>query len=373
MDYLQQNDTPELRQLLLEKFADDLAPEADVLPAEVSEKMLDQIRKAALHRPARVAPVFSRRNVAAACLLVAVASGFFLLRTKERNTTPATARVVRRDVAAPRTNRATIILGNGQQVWLDSSNQGTLATQNGVSIEKSGDGTIAYHGNSLQNVYNTLINPRGSKPVDLTLSDGTRVWLNSESSLYYPASFAGINREVEVTGEAYFEVKKVPGSAFRVKVAGRGTVDVLGTHFNINSYTDESNTAVTLLEGNIQLTLPAAGTALKQSVHLLPGQQASYANGKNLYSTISVRKEVNLDAVMAWKNGFFNFENASLQTVMRQLARWYDIKITYEGKIASRTFGGEMQRDLNLSEVLRLLEKNNVHFTIQNNELIVKP
>ncbi|MDB5209181.1 MAG: anti-FecI sigma factor, FecR, partial [Sediminibacterium sp.] len=278
--------------------------------------------------------------------------------------------VIRTDVAAPTGTRATITLVNGTKIILDSNNKGTLAMQGEVSIEKTKDGEIAYHGIAAQSVYNTLYNPRGSKPVSLTLSDGSKVWLNSESSLRYPTSFTGTDRAVEVSGEAYFEVKKNLLAPFRVSIAGKGTVEVLGTHFNINSYADELNTRITLLEGSVRIGITAA---YKNSVVIQPGEQALYPNASPVPAAVSVKSHVDLAAVMAWKNGFFNFDNSDLYAVMRQLSRWYNIEVQYEGKIPARKFGGEMQRDLNLSEVLKLLEKNKVHFKIDNNYLIVRP
>ena len=377
VNYLSKNDTPELRQLLLEKFADDLLEDvANDLPQVTSEKILGNIYLSILEKqPSKVVSILHMRNIAAASVLfLVVASVFFLLKpNKPDNNSAVIAKSLQADVMAPTGNRASIILANGKKVFLDSNNSGVLAMQGNIRIEKSDDGKISYKGSAFENGYNTLFNPRGSKPVELTLSDGSKVWLNSESSVRYPVSFVGIERVVEITGEAYFEVEKVPGSTFRVAVAGKSMIEVLGTHFNVNSYAEENQANVTLLEGSIRLTLPPSRTSLAHTVNIAPGQQASYNISENTPASISVKDKVNLNAVMAWKNGYFNFDNSSLQTVMRQLARWYDIQVTYEGKIPSRTFGGEMQRDLNLSEVLKLLEKNNVHFSIQNKQLMVKP
>ena len=376
VNYLSKNDTPELRQLLLEKFADNLlAVDATDLPQVPSEKILDNIYLSILEKqPSKVVSIFRMRNIAAASVVfLLVASVFFLIKpNKPDNNSGVIAKSLQADVIAPKGNRAMIILANGKKLFLDSNNSGLLAMQGDILIEKSDDGKISYKGSTFVNEFNTLFNPRGSKPVELTLSDGSKVWLNSESSVRYPVSFVGIERVVEITGEAYFEVEKVPGSTFRVAVAGKSMIEVLGTHFNVNSYAEENQANVTLLEGSIRLTLPPSRTSLAHTVNIAPGQQASYNISENTPASISVKDKVNLNAVMAWKNGYFNFDNSNLQSVMRQLARWYDIQVTYEGNIPSRIFGGEMQRDLKLSEVLKLLEKNNVHFSIQNKQLIVK-
>ncbi len=376
--YLCQSDSPELRSILLEKFADDLSGKKElVLPSAVSEKMLREIT---WQTAMSITPVkrFTRKKimVAASVVFVLLSATFFVRFLEKSPQLPvAVAKVIRTDVAAPITSRATIILGNGEQILLDSNNNGMLARQGEVNIEKTANGSISYSGTASQAIFNTLFNPRGSKPVSLTLSDGSKVWLNSESSLRYPAAFTkGKDREVEVTGEAYFEVQKNASMPFRVSVAGKGTVEVLGTHFNINSYGDESNTSITLLEGSVRVLLSSLNTNPKgNTVVIQPGQQALYTNGMAAPTIISVKKQVDVNAVMAWKNGYFNFDNADLYMVMRQLARWYNMKLKYEGKIRDRTFGGEMQRDLNLSEVLKVLEKNNIHFTIENDQLIVRP
>ncbi len=374
LDYLKQSDTPELRLALLEKFADDLSLSGhpELLQPGVSEKMLRAIMA---ETEAGAAPVIIQRNswrriTAAVCILGLMVLGYFIFFKNKVQETPITAKVTRTDVAPPTGSRATITLGNGAKIILDSTNSGTLAMQGEVSIEKTKEGAIAYHGTTAQSVYNTLFNPRGSKPVSLTLSDGSKVWLNSESSLRYPTSFTGTERTVEISGEAYFEVAKNMLSPFRVSIAGKGSVEVLGTHFNINSYADEQNTRITLLEGSVRIGITAA---YRNTVVIQPGQQALYPNASPVPAAISVKNNVDLAAVMAWKNGYFNFDNSDLYAVMRQLARWYDIQVQYEGKIGARKFGGDMQRDLNLSEVLKLLEKNNVHFKIENNYLMVSP
>lgn len=372
LQYLQQPDSRALRNLLLEKFADDISAAGSVeLPGELSAKMLENIRLAT----APVQETAPRRfwrpaSIAAAAVLILLASAVFWFLRPVKQPEPVLSAVQNQgsDVAAPSGSRATITLANGQQIVIDSNQSGTLAIEGAVQIERAADGAIAYRGSATETVYNTLFNPRGSKPVSLTLSDGSKVWLNSESSLRYPVGFNGKTRPVEITGEAYFEVAKNPAMPFRVSVAGKGTVEVLGTHFNINSYGDETHTQVTLLEGSVRVELPES-----QPVVIQPGQQAFYASGLQRGAGISVKNGVDLAAVMAWKNGYFNFDNADLYQVMRQLARWYNIQVKYEGKIPHRVFGGEMQRDLNLSEVLKLLEKNNVHFRIENNQLFVRP
>jgi transmembrane sensor len=306
--------------------------------------------------------------VAAAAILLAVGTAiFFAVNSNKPSVQAPPVAVQPSDVPAPTATKAMITLADGRRVALDSLNSGTLAVQEGMQVVKNDAGEIVYQstGNSqLSTVnYNTLYNPRGSKVVNLTLADGTKVWLNSESSLRYPVAFTGGERAVTITGEAYFEVAPNKQKPFKVGKDGL-EVTVLGTHFNVNAFNDEENIKVMLLEGSVKVS----SLSRQQSTVIKPGEQARSVRGE-----LSVVRGVNTDEVMAWKNGFFHFNRASLPDVMKQLARWYDLEITYEGAIPQREFGGEMQRELPLSSVLRLLEKGDVKFRIQGKKLTVLP
>jgi ferric-dicitrate binding protein FerR (iron transport regulator) len=195
----------------------------------------------------------------------------------------------------------------------------------------------------------------------LVLPDGTKVWLNAASSLKYPAAFAGNERRVELNGEAYFEVSKDPSKPFFVKTASQ-TVAVLGTHFNINSYTDESATKTTLLEGSVKVTGNNG-----QSVKIKPGEQAiNYANA------ISIKENVDTDEAIAWKNGKFMFKNTDLQTIMRQLSRWYDVDVEYQGKIEQKHYMGRISRNVPVSQIFEILKTSGLNFTINGRKIIVK-
>ena len=217
-------------------------------------------------------------------------------------------------------------------------------------------------GNDLQ--YNTLTTPRG-KQFQLVLADGTKVWLNAMSSIRYPAFFSKTERKVEISGEVYFEVahltqkvnkseKKVPFIVQVNTLAGDGgEIEVLGTHFNINAYNDETAVKTTLIEGRVKVKKG------KEEAVLQPGYQSQVVNG----DPIKVTKDVNVDAEIAWKKGFFTFDRAGVKTVMNQIARWYDIDVEYEdGKIPNELFGGDIQRNARLSSVLKVLEKSGVKF-----------
>jgi len=273
------------------------------------------------------------------------------------------ANVLNNNVKAPQSNKAIITLSNGQKVFLDSIGNGALAIQGNVKLVKLSSGKIAYQNNSgevsTKMEYNTLSNPRGSNVINMVLADGTRVWLNAGSSLTYPVSFIGNERKVSVLGESYFEVAHDASKPF---IVNNGVMDiqVLGTHFNVNAFRDDGNTIkVTLLQGSVKINNGSTSGILK------PGQQAVVAKG------IKVVNNVDIDLVMSWKNGYFQFDNASLENVLKEVSRWYDVDVVYEGKNQPRQFVGEIQRDLSLSEMLKILAKNNVHYRIEGRRLIV--
>jgi ferric-dicitrate binding protein FerR (iron transport regulator) len=198
------------------------------------------------------------------------------------------------------------------------------------------------------------------------LPDGSKVWLNAASSIRYPTTFAGDERKVELTGEAYFEVAKDPKKPFHVKTPTQD-IEVLGTHFNVNAYEDEGATKTTLLEGKVRLVSGewAAGSrkADMRSVILNPGQQAIAAI--NINAPIHVTDDIDLDQIMAWKNGWFEFDNTDIKTIMRQISRWYDVDIRYETKTNNETYGGRISRNLNLSSILKMLETYGVHYRLE--------
>lgn len=320
------------------------------------------------HAEKQLAPVWKlalKRWLAAASVILAIGVGTYLFQhyPPHQNKVLGIVEAPLQDIKAPSTNRAMITLSNGQTIYLDSAANGKIMQQGGLEIVKLADGKIAYSGNSKDVIYNTLTNPRGSKIIDMVLADGSHVWLNAGSSVTFPLSFVGKDRRVKITGEAYFEVAKNAAIPFRVNVAGKCEIEVLGTRFNVNSYDDEAVIKTTLLEGSV--SVKAINT--HESLLIAPGQQAQL----NSNAQISLNSRPNLEQIMAWKNGYLHFDNADLQLVMRQLARWYDVEIFYQGELPKRQFAGDMQLDLNLSQVLRILETNNVHFRIDGKKLYV--
>ncbi len=317
-------------------------------------------------QPAKVVGLKHRwyRFAAAASIILLLSAGayVFLNKDKKQNNITETGTHAH-DVAAPATNKAMITLADGKRVSLDSIQSGSLTKQYNVNVVKTVDGQIVYSGSSEKMAYNTLENPRGSKVQPITLSDGTKVWLNSESSLRYPVYFNENDRKVVLTGEAYFEVTKNAAKPFKVNLAGKGEVKVLGTHFNINSYTDEQTINTTLLEGKVKLSEPSN----RNSTILSPGEQARlYSNGQ-----IAVNKDSDMDEIMAWKNGSFIFDNQDIENIMRQLSRWYDVDINYQGKISKETYSGIVSRQSNITQVLKIMEAGGVKFSIEGKKIIV--
>ncbi|SEW35067.1 FecR family protein [Chitinophaga arvensicola] len=258
---------------------------------------------------------------------------------------------------------AILTLADGSQLVLDTVKHGEIASQNGTKLtlkkgELSYDASNAAQGSV---VYNTVNTPNG-RQFQLTLPDGTKVWMNAGSSIRYPNYFYDHQRKVSVTGEVYFEVAQQAEMPFIVDVDHRAEVEVLGTHFDVNAYGSGSQQIkTTLLEGAVRVSKGA------QKATLRPGQQAQVG------ASINVINNVNINQVVAWKNGFFNFENMRLEEVMQQLERWYNIEVVYEGAIPDVSFYGELRRDLNLSGIIAALSDSGVHFRVEGNKLIVLP
>jgi transmembrane sensor len=315
-----------------------------------------------------------RFAVAAAVVGLLGIGGWWLLNS--RRVVPAGQVAAATDVQAPATNRATITLGNGQRVYLDSAGNGELAKQAGISVLKLDSGTVAYQAAGKPSdltgelIYNTLVNPRGSRVVTLALTDGTKVWLNAGSSIRYPAFFIGGSRKVQVTGEAYFEIAKNAHQPFSVEEKGM-MIAVLGTSFNVNGYDDEQFSKTTLVEGKVNVDYGKVGALLE------PGEQAQVYRGSNPDNQIPAIKvgPANVGQALAWKNGRFAFTDADLPTVMRQLSRWYNVDVKYDGNIPKDKyqFNGKIGKMLTLDQVLKILTKTQVHYTIDGNQLTIKP
>jgi transmembrane sensor len=304
--------------------------------------------------------------VAASVLGIMAIGSYWLMQHRQPADSGVSAVPVQPDIPAPNTNRARITLANGQYILLDSAANGQLAQQANMQLVKRANGQVVYEaagGNSgTAPVYNTLTNPLGSQVINITLSDGSRVWLNAGSSLTYPVAFIGKERSVTISGEGYFEVAHDPAKPFQVR-KGATTIQVLGTHFNVNAYDEEANLKVTLLEGSVRVGITGGQSGILHS-----GEQAV------VDEQIKLVKGADLEAVMAWRNGRFLFEDAAdITVVMRQIARWYDVTVSYQGRF-SQHIGGSISRSANLQQVLHMLELTGaVHFKVEGKQIIVQP
>jgi len=310
------------------------------------------------------------RRWAAAAVLVLIAGGAYLYFNRSVQAPDAVVndRSVYSSDAVPGSNKATLTLANGKTIQLDTTHNGLLAEQGATKVLQKGNGQLDYQAKKGMTAggeiaYNILSTPKGGQ-YQLNLPDGSRVWLNAASSIRYPTVFSGAERIVEVSGEAYFEVTADAAMPFRVK--GRGVmVEVLGTKFNINTYEDEPVSRTTLAEGKVKVTGGSSSQVLS------PGEQALVDPA----GTIRLEQNADLEKTMAWKNNQFIFERDDLPAILRQLGRWYDVEILYQGSSPKPYhFSGIISRARNASDVLHMLEATgNIHFDIEGKKIIVKP
>ncbi len=333
----------------------------DGLTTVEKEEILAHIFASTQATPAK-RKLWPRVAVAASLLLFLTAGSYYLWKNKSTNQTIAHQPA---QVIAPGGNKAVLTLANGQQINLTGTKDGKLAEQNSTAVNKTAEGQIVY--NSLSGdataanniAYNTLTTPRGGQ-YHLTLADGTNVWLNAASSITYPVAFTGKTRSVKITGEAYFEVAHNAAKPFRV-TSGNQTTEVLGTHFDVNAYDNEPGIKTTLLEGSVRVAAGNSKAVLKV------GQQSAI-KGERLHVA-----DVDADEAVAWKNGYFEFSEADIQTVMRQISRWYDVDVEFQGSITKETFTARIARSKNINQVLNIVKLSNaVKIEIQGRRVIVK-
>jgi transmembrane sensor len=358
------------------------APVLSLLPP-IHETQSIQPTGALVPQNTRLIPIRRKKTIRAIAavfvLLAGIGIGTISLQRHNKSTSPANTNIATRykNDLPPGVNGAILTLANGQYIVLDSAGNGTLAVQGNTRLINH-NGQIIYAGESKSSqelLYNTMTTPKG-RQYQLMLADGTKVWLNASSSIRFPTAFTGKERKVEITGEAYFEVAPPAGghekTPFRVHIdpssGGEGIdIEVLGTHFNVNAYSEEATVQTTLLEGAVKVSMGNDGTILR------PGQQARINQSGGPSGNINVLSDVDMDVVMGWKNGYFSFHHTDLRAVMRQIARWYDVDITYTGKVPDRRFGGEISRNSNASEVLKILEESKVYFRIEGKKIFVLP
>jgi transmembrane sensor len=343
-------------------------PESFAISKEAhAKRMLTAIRP----KKSRKISIYFTVSIAAMFLIV-ISIWLFeqqSLKLDNKNQTQATR--FKNDVA-PGHNGAVLTLSNGQKIILDSTGNGLVTIDGNAKVIKK-EGALRYDAKPINPsalasmAYNTLATDKGRK-WQLTLPDGTMVWLNAASSIRFPLSFIGKERLVEITGEAYFEVKHNGKQPFRVKVENQ-TIEDIGTSFNVNSYKEEGSIKTTLLEGSIKIEI--ANTSLVSI--LKPGQQAEISQANNFDPHIRIRPDEDMDETMAWKNGNFSFRNADINSIMRQVSRWYDVDISYEGTIRD-TFVADISQKEPISKLLKLLElTDRVHFRIEGKKVTVIP
>lgn len=312
--------------------------------------------------------IYTWLGVAAAVLAVLTLSILLWPDAQSKKTGLPTAGV-KKDIA-PGGNRAVLKLANGTEIVLDGHATGLLASEGHTKISKTKDGMLIYDAGgqttttaevAAEPSINTLITPSGGQYM-LILPDRSKVWLNAESSISYPSAFTGAERNVTVVGEAYFEVTKDKQHPFTVK-AGAAEVRVLGTHFNIMSYASEGQTQISLAEGSVRVDLG------NDSRILSPGQQALIKTGTNRI----ILRDVDIDEAIDWKNGLFQFDNTPIDQVMRQIRRWYNVDVVYQGVKPNIYFTGMVSRSNNVSKILELIEEaGGVNFEIGDKQIIVK-
>lgn len=341
--------------LLMEEAYLLFEPQGNVLSETQSEQILTNVQS---HTRKHIS-WWRRIAVAAAVLVLASAGIYGWLQMGDWKPAPV---IARQNDVLPGTNKAVLHLADGSVVTLDSAGNQVIR-QGGTTINQQ-NGQLRYNANDANAAavsFNTLATPRGGQ-YSVTLPDGSKVWLNSASSLRFPTAFIGLERKVELTGEAYFEVAKNAKQPFKVTLEDKTTIEVLGTHFNVNAYKDEPAISTTLLEGAVRLTNGKARITIK------PGERAQLQEG----GTKFVIDRPDVDRVVAWKNGFFQFDGDNITLIMKQLSRWYDIEPVYAGNMNMKDYSGYISRNSNISEVLKMLElTNEIKFKVEGRKVTV--
>lgn len=366
LNYLENPDNKELHDLALELYNKDIAQLQTIESIDkiTSDRILANLHAGINTRPVAKLSWFKNWAAAAALITVVLSAGllFYFNNSKDKHIAQNTP-LSELDIA-PGSNKATLTLADGSTIILGDNNEGTI-TKQGNSLVINTNHVLSYNTkhkvltSGTHPAYNTITTPRGGQ-YKVILPDNTVVWLNAASSLRFPTNFTGKDRNVELSGEAYFEVTRNKAMPFKVN-AGNTQVEVLGTHFNVMAYTDEQSINTTLLEGSVKV-ISNAKHAL-----LVPGEQA------RVNDNIKVTN-VDINEAIAWKNGLFQFKEARLETILRQISRWYDVEVEYAGKLPEEKFRAEVSRNANLSQVLKILEISGVNFTIkEGRKIIVRP
>jgi transmembrane sensor len=371
--YLKGDHTPEEETLIKNyQFENGLLDEQlaniDAVDKERIRELLHHKLQASLH--SQQTPIVKMRRwpyAAAAAVLLFVAAGIqFINSNKKRqsNQVAVTNNITKKDIG-PGSDKAVLTLANGNKITLGDAQNGVLSRHGNAAISKSGNGIVIENSDGSKkpeadNGMNTIAIPRGGK-YNITLADGTKVWLNSASELSFPATFTGAERRVTLTGEAYFEVAKNKTMPFKIDVNGKQVVEVLGTHFNISAYTDEQSISTTLLEGSVKINYRDKSTLIK------PGQMAINDSGEGV--TVM---QANIEEVMAWKNDSFIFNNESITSIMKKISRWYDVDVVFKGDMTNINLYGNFSRSKGLGSLLKNIELvNKVRFVTEERRVTV--
>lgn len=360
--------------LLVQRFSDRTATdeELEVFIKLANEGKLDGYLNQAMNKDAGIteqdennfhAPTkvrsFWPRIAAAASILICLGIGVYFYRGNHKQQPDQSIAL---NNFKPGANRAILTLAGGKQILLTGAANGRLALQGSTVINKTSNGEVVYNSGEPSNsgtIYNTMSTPMGGQ-YHLVLADGTGVWLNAGSTIKYPTAFNGKVRKVEITGEVYFEVAHNKAKPFLVVSNGQ-MVKVLGTQFNINAYDNEKSIKTTLLKGSVEVTANGSQKILK------PGQQSTSSQ-----TGISL-SEVDPDEVVAWKDGYFDFSETDIKTIMRQFSRWYDVDIQFDGPTTTETFTGRIPRNWTLSQVIKIVQSSkSVRLTVEGRRIIVK-
>ncbi|MBB6112095.1 FecR family protein [Mucilaginibacter lappiensis] len=375
LDYLRNNDPDEIAKTIDERLLTlEEGPEFNRFQAK---KVLERIKSDSRFMRRGVEPEDAKPvnkwyrswiRVAAILIFFSTVGFYFLFNRYHKIANQNDLAGTKSSQILPGSTKATLTLANGKVILLDSAADGMLTKSGRTVVNKAHNEGLVYNtladnhqtATNTDTVYNTLTTPRGGE-YKVKLPDGTNVWLNSSSSLSYPVEFAGNERHVKLTGEAYFEVAKNKDKPFYVCV-NNVCVKVLGTHFNIAAYTDDAELTTTLLEGSVLITKNSQQRLLK------PGQQAVVKNNADVINV----SDASINQVMAWKNGYFVFNDDNINTIMKKLSRWYDVDVEYQGSFENQRFGGTFYRSKGITELLNNLEKiGKVHFKITGRRIIV--
>ncbi|MDR6784105.1 transmembrane sensor [Pedobacter africanus] len=351
---------------VLENWLHNFNAEADHALSDEHLQAMHQQNWTAVKQQISIRPSYRlwQKFTVAATIILCVGLAFYFYPESGNTSTPQHVKTERIIAGG---SKAFLTLSNGKRIALTEADNGNLAEQSGIKITKTASGTLLYQvtaqagQHNSRPDYNTIETPKGGE-YQLILPDGSKVWLNAASALTFPANFTGLKeRRVELSGEAYFEIAKNKNAPFVVKSA-RQELKVLGTHFNVNAYTNELATTTTLLEGSVKILKPGKTT----NIILKPGQEASVDSAEiKVYET-------DAEEAIAWKNGLFVFNEENIRSIMKKISRWYDVEVVFKGNMDNIYFVGNYSRSKNLENLLKNIElTGKVHFKIEGRRIEV--